>query len=177
MINRYSFQHFPKAAPQPGSSENAKFGVGGFNDTQIDDLTVYHDGLIVSARATSDVLDAFLDDLYAFVAADFGIEKGTPETRNYETSVIVTMDERVARKFDFLEGLRNDLAGFRNDGEYHFSGLRLEPDMGNTTTVPRFVFERRIRVPFSENQWFSAAPLKTADLLATLDNLEAQLLR
>jgi len=185
VIRRYSFQHFPEKVPILESG-SITLSVGKWNDVQIDELGAYNDGFVVSARASSDVIDEFLDDLYEFVAKEFRVTKvpKPQEARHYESSVVVEMDRRITSKFDFLRGLYSDLADFRSsyghgDSEYVFGAVEAHSEniVAGGRRPMAFKFERRLNAPFDANYWFSSAPLKTGDHIATLENLEAQLLR
>ena len=185
VIERYRFQHFPPKVPELGT-ESTTLSIGKWQEVQIDELSAYNDGLIVSARVDSGVIDAFLDDVYDFVAREFGVIK-VPipgERRHYESSVVVEMDKRVPGKFDFLAGLYRDLADFRSayghgPSDYTFGEFEAQSEgAGEGGRRPMaFSLQRRINAPFDANYWFSSAPLKTADHLAVLENLETQLLR
>lgn len=182
MTERYSFQYFPERAPLPGT-ENVKLQVGNFNDVQIDELSIHNDGVVVSARASTDLVDEFLNDLYQFVEVTFSSVRGENpgEIRHYESSVVVTMSDKTSAKFDFLQKLGRDVGAFRESYglapiEFGFDGFALEPDpVSPTAPALRFNIERRIKMPFSSNQWFSSAPLKTEDHLTVLATLEARL--
>jgi hypothetical protein len=157
--------------------------MGKFEETQVDELTAYRDGFIVSARADTQFIDAFLDDLYAFLAEQFDSVRvqGVPEVRRHESSLVVTMNERVDAKFSFLDNFYTQLSklGSNNGvvGNYAFGGFHAEIEAIQTgSSAPRFVLERRINAAFSANQWYSNALLKTKDHVAVLTSLEKQLL-
>lgn len=183
MIRRYNFQHYPDKAPLPGSNESPRLAVGVFNGIQIDEMTVYNDGVIVTARADTAVLDEFMDDIYDYLGSQFSFIKiqVPTETRHYESTVLVELDPRASRKFDFLQGLYNDLSGFRaeyghGEGDYSFFGLEADVEPGGGPLSKTFGLQRRLGTPYGANQWWSTGPLKTKDHTAVLSNLEKQLL-
>jgi hypothetical protein len=61
--------------------------------------------------------------------------------------------------------------------EYKVAGLKflpdLDPQFGNA--LPEFSFERRAAHPYSSSVYFSAAPLRTSDHKALLEEIEAVL--
>lgn len=186
VTQRYQFQHFPDKIPDPSSSDGVKLAVGNWQGVQIDECTTYGDGFIVAARADTSVIEEFLDDLYAYVEDTFGAVKvpKPTEKRHYESGLVLEADPRVAAKFDFLQGLYNDLASFHSDYglgdiDYAFNGFQIEADPSETTSNRGMAFNlaRRIGLPYEANYWFSSAPLKTADHVNVLENLERQLLR
>src|SRR5215216_629140 len=89
IADRYSF------AKPPSLDDLFKdvraFRMGKFQDVQINELGVYNDGLIVSGRCDSDLLDAFISDLLSWAETELGLVQtitAKPE-RHYESNVVV----------------------------------------------------------------------------------------
>ncbi|HEY0011696.1 MAG TPA: hypothetical protein VGB79_02465 [Allosphingosinicella sp.] len=185
ILDRYKFQHFPDKVPDPSATESINLKVGNWSGIQIDELSAYNDGIIVATQAPNSVLDEFLDDLYEFLEASFGIDR-VPlpvEERHYESGVVVEMDRRIEQKMSFLSGLYRDLAGFYSEygygnSEFRLGGFQVETEAtakAHKSPLP-FTFVRRREIPFDVGYWFSTAPLRTSDHVAVLENLERQLL-
>jgi hypothetical protein len=180
IATRYSFAKLPSLDDL--FKDIHAFRMGKFQDVQINDFSIYRDGLIASGRCDSDLLDAFIADLLSWAEKELGLIPtitAKPET-HYESSVVVKAN------CDLIQALRpqGDVAALMNrfankpgyiPGQFQLSALLLECDfqefMGRRRPA-RFVVERRIGVPFDENVFFSRAPLRTADHLACLDALE-----
>lgn len=184
LVNRYAFQHYPDKAPGAGV-EAVTLSVGKWNNIQIDEIIAYGDGVVVNARAPTNEIEAFLEDVYSFIANEFGvirIEK-PGERKLFESAIVVEMDQRIETKFAFLEGLYEDLSDLYGqygygDASYRFSGIQAETEspVAGKRRAP-FSLARRIEVPHSTNYWYSAAALRTDDHLAVLERLERQLLK
>lgn len=181
---RYSFRKFPVTFEEIGGGTSV-FSLGKWEDTQIDELTIYTDGLVARSRANSTVTEALVDDLYEFALNSFGIEKvaAPKEKRLYESAVVVQMESKVSDRLQRLcKGLKNDLDAFLGGygaGDYDFQpgGLQFDVDATRhpeSRPIP-FALMRRVKTPYTENYWFSSGPLKTDDLVAVLGNLETAL--
>lgn len=160
------------------------FNMGLWNGYQIDDLSVYNDGVIVAAPSETSVIEGFLDDLYDFVKEQFGLEAipGSEEVRLYESAVVVAFSTDIAARFKLFEDTRNRMSKFYQSYGHsgqEFSAARIEfhhdPTLPSATKPIPFKLERRINEPFSANRWYSMAPLKTIDHLRVLTELDVEL--
>jgi hypothetical protein len=185
LASRYSFAKFPSVEDLTRGA--ASFLLGKFREIQINELQLYPDGIIVIARAPTEVLDAFISDLLSWSEEEFGlIEPATVRHEKFiESSIIVKSTTDLALSL----APRNDVAQILNKrfpehtvsaGAYQLSGFFLDGDAIKFATRPkpmRFVLERRVGIPFSENVFYSAAPLHTEDHLEVLSEFEALLLQ
>src|SRR6266699_3571636 len=69
LVARYSFLRYPTIQDLTERRDFIAFAVGKFAETQIQELRVYNDGIVVNARSNTNILDAFLDDLMEWGAA------------------------------------------------------------------------------------------------------------
>ncbi len=177
---RYSFAKLPTVddlARVPIS-----FSLGKFKDVQIDEFQIYNDGIIVSAKANTEVLESFISDLISWTEKEFGLVEAvtaTPE-KFFESAIIVKSVKDLALSLS----PRNDVAEILNRtfrgnlvgvGPYQLSGFILDcdPSQFAATRKPlRFLLERRWGIPFSQNVFYSHAPLRTQDHLQVLSDLE-----
>lgn len=179
-IARYSFAKYPKL--EDLGNDFQAFGIGKFKDVQIQEIKIYNDGIIVSSRANSKILDDFIDDLFSWAEKEFGlvpIVTSKPE-KYYESSLVVKSKTDLTKVMGLNAEVCNNL-NKRLESKYvatpfYPSGLVLNCDpheQGGGKRKPfRFLLERRIGFPFSDNVFFSQAPLMTDDHLDFLANLE-----
>ena len=180
LIARYSFVKYPNFED---IGNNVKlFAYGKFLDVQINELKIYDDGIIVSAKANTEILDIFVDDLFKWLEEDFGVVKtilAKPE-RHYESQVVVSSESdlplALAPRKDAIAKLQALLSSDKYvGGNFSLTGFNLDcdPDDFHGRRKPsRFVVERRVGVKWSENVFFSVAPLRTPDHLNFLMALE-----
>jgi len=181
-VARYRFQIAPQSAAEL-AAESVTLKMGVFEGVQINELAVYNDGLIVNVRANAKLAEDFLDDVYGWAASEFGLAKieQPGEMRHFESSVVVEMATQVADKFNFLNGLYEDLTGFQEaygvgNLPYRFGGFQAETEGAAIGGKRTFTFQRRLNTPFAANYWFSSAPLRTDDHLSVLEELERRAL-
>lgn len=180
---RYRFQKFPSSY-EDLISESRTFQLGVWDKIQIEEMSVYNDGIIFYARAPTDFLENFCEDLLKFASNEFGMESiKTSERRHYESAIVAKLDPNVTKKFEFLDALNSDLAKFQNSyglGSYAFAPASIESSVDVTAAAGKrpisFTLIRRVDVPFDEGVWFSAAPLKTRDHVSILERLEKLML-
>lgn len=185
LLQRYSFAKYPSVDDL--SREVSSFGIGKFDDIQIDEFNIYADGVIVAARAPTEKLDAFLADVFSWAEKELGmVQAATARPEKFIESSIVVKSAKdlafaLAPKTEAIEILNSAFANRAADGDpYRLSGFLIDCDpiqyLGRRKPM-RFAVERRVNEPYSENIFFSHAPLHTAEhvkLLAKLENLSTR---
>jgi hypothetical protein len=181
----YKLQQKYLFAKSPALEELAKqvitFGVGKFSDIQIEELSIYPDGIIVSSKSNTNKLDAFIDDLFSWCKDEFGLSQSiiAKPTRWYESTLIV----KSSRDLPMAARPANPIADVVNktwkkmnpEGEFKFVAFRLDCDPGLFTGrrgPMAFSVERRVHIPFSENIFYSTSPFRTDDHLELLEAVE-----
>jgi hypothetical protein len=178
LVERYSFIK----KPGPELVLPATFSIGKFRDAQITEFSVYNDGIIVSSGSDTDLLDAFIEDLFSWCAQEFGviqIATAKPE-KFYESSVIVKSETDLPAALnpqnDVAAALAKAMKAAKIAVTPQLSGfiLDFDPSVFAGKRKPfRVVVDRRIGLPYSENVFYSQAPFRTADHLSVLQSFEA----
>lgn len=177
VIQQYSFLKFPNADDL--QKETQTFAIGKFRDVQINELSIYGDGIIVSARADTSLMEAFISELFT-IAGEFGLAQLDilePEM-HFESSVIV----QSSKDLSSILSPKNDAASLvqsslkrATGAAYHPFAIHFDADLQEPKTrrrSVRFNLERRIGLPFSKNIYYSQAPMRSADHLSLLSKLE-----
>jgi hypothetical protein len=177
-VKQYSFLKFPSAEELQKDAQT--FAVGKFRDVQINELNVYSDGIIVSGRCDTKVLEAFLGDLFGWMKADYGYEQTTiiePEM-HFESNLVVRANKDLTAALSppkrVTSLIEQTLTRF-TDAQYLPTSTSFETDSVGLKTRRRpyrFSFERRLGMPFAKNVFYSQAPLRTDDHLSLLAGLE-----
>jgi hypothetical protein len=176
VLQRYSFVKYPNIDQL--QTEAQTFAVGKFQGSQIDELKVYSDGVIVSAKCNTELLHQFVTDLFEWIRAEFGLEQITilnPEMY-FESALVVKASKDItpvlSPRKQVSTLIEQALAG---QADYRLTGIAYETDSEGLKTrrrPSRFGIERRVGVPFFTNVFYSTAPLTTADHLSLLTALE-----
>jgi len=180
---RYEFRKFPGIEQLLSNQEFQTFGVGKFQDCQIQELRIYGDGVIVDSKSDTDLLDAFLDDFIAWFLSEFKLQFVQPHMpeRHHESTVTVRTTKKISSLltgFGAVSAELNKLLAKENYKPRTFlaSGFNLDADpaqKGSRRKEMRFVFDRKANAPYEDGLYYSQCPLPTKDHLALLDFIES----
>lgn len=175
---RYAFVKAPSLDELANNIQ--KFQIGKFEDVQIQELGIYNDGIIVSSKSNTAILDSFVEDLFRWLSHEFGIvpQINAKHERHHESQLVIKSEVDLASVIKPATAVLNLFSQTWQDefdAKYNFAGFQL--DCGLKYTGRRkpihFNIERRIGVSFDENVFFSTAPLSTNAHLDLLGKLEA----
>ena len=181
---RYEFLEAPTKLQDYNYNSGVTYQVGRFGGKGIKRFQIYQPGLLCEAEDSTDVCDAFLDDITGWLEREFeqrGHEK--PLTRAYVSQVEVYSDIDLGAAFQEMHvigrSLQENLRLYSPASpQFEVSSIRMQiapPDDPQALIPAQFIFERRADSPFSDNLYFSSAPVRTADHVKILDELEGVL--
>ena len=155
--------------------------MGRFRDHQIDKLSIYNDGFLISAQTNTVILDDFIEEAVYAVKNRFSLTEQTidePQTV-YDSQVVVqgkfSISDGVPRLGAIAQKKLSECFGrYGTEREYSVTGftMRSDPDKTTRLSASSFSLDRRINVSFEKELYFSEAPLKTDDHLDLLRSLE-----
>ena len=179
LAQRYLFTKYPSL--EDLSKNVQTFGIGKFENSQIQEMSIYNDGVIVSAMSNTKVLDAFLVDVLSWAESNFGLTQAViakPE-KHYESMIIVKANldliKITAPKRGVTEAFNKAWKNRHFGNVFISSSFTLDCDRAAFSGKRKpihFGIERRIGLPFDENVFHSTAPLTTDDHLELLERLE-----
>jgi hypothetical protein len=180
LVERYKFSTFPIKLEEL-TGDRVSFRHGLFNGSAIDVFDIFRDGIIVSSKSPSDLLDGFVKDVCAWMEAGVSLHRVEthPINRNYESHLIIKSQAPLLKALDALAETTNMVghalksanglevkfrpSGFSFSADHtHIAGLKPTP----------FRVERKVGVPFEANYYYSSAPLPTQSHLKILEKLE-----
>ena len=132
---------------------------------------------MVDTRSSTEQSDIFLDDLFMQLTKELNIPPYAAIIREkkYLSQLWISTD----KSFDVINPRPEEIAAYLSDHAieggppFNFGGLSFWPDQTEKYPQPAFTIERAAGVHFSENRYFSAAPLQTEQHLELLDKLES----
>ena len=175
----YSFVNKPTDlldAMQNGYKFNTGRTVIAGRQVSIGKLDIYRDGLIAATTDTA-TSDAVLDDLISWATDYFKLKEPiTTATRKHSSAVVVDFDFPI----DSALGIAKDMASLVSEAygsEGRIAGplgvwrlaFSTDPELQMSSTD--FVLERRAQTPFSQNRYYSHAPLSTKRTAVTISGL------
>jgi len=182
---RYAFLQAPKALEDFNiASENGiRFASGRYETIAIEKLALFVNGIVVETRSSTDDCDALAADFLQWVQAQ--VNSGPPRLgRKLYFSQLVFYGNHLFGRFS--EDL-TDLSQWASEriGEtmettlpYSLSHIQFDFDQLTYKINPgSIIVARRDNAGFSEDKYFSSAPLRTADHVEFLKRFEVVLAR
>jgi hypothetical protein len=182
---RYGFTRLPAITTREDMAKNGlQFGVGQFEidgaRANIPDFIVYNDGIVAMAEKT-EWADKFLEDVVQWVKEEFGFRDFSSGIRKlYASTLIVDFEtplSRLLRGYELISELISSrtITIMPSRKPLQFSRLDFEVDkteMEGQLALPKFVLERRSGVLFSQERYYTVAPMHTASHIEVLTEIE-----
>ena len=184
LVERYRFGKHPKHSFD--LEDNAlSFKSGTFRNSQglqvLVHMGIYKDGFVADTLSSTNDSTEFLSDVTTWAEAEFGFVVPPESRRAYVSQLDCECDASLSALNPGLERLSKLLGEIykSTDGRsrvFEVAGIGFwTEDVSRPLAPTAFKFERRIGAPFSENHYFSQAPLETQAHIDFLDQLEAVL--
>lgn len=183
LTETYKFRKFPSLTESSDLTKGISFQDGEFQISQDElpiavNLTIYNDGVLADSSSSSEYSDMFLADVFHHFSEIFKMPpfQSVIRRRIYLSQLTVSTDKTLEVLNPKLKQLSKYLsAHVELDKVFQLGGIHIWPDQVSRVNPSPFIFERAINVPFSENKYFSTAPLQTKQHLELLDKLETVL--
>lgn len=186
----YQFSKFPSTVTDVDESKALYFGGGRFRihddrlliqpirgDEISVELRVYNDGFVGDTRSSTKDTDAFLSELLRAAASKFNLPYKSTMIRKklYVSELNVTTEADLSLVNPKISDFAKKLSGaVGRSGPMELTGLSFWADVLPKPSFS-FRFERKWGAEFSENRYFSTAPMETDQHLAMLKELELAL--
>lgn len=185
LVEQFRFQKVPKESWELSlaGTSGVEFEHGKVGDIVIQKLSIFRSGLVLdTASSTSDSKSA-LREILAWGVEKFAINYKPEMVKrtSYYSQVVVYLDTSLDSLNSVLSLLCKRVselvsAQFGQPILYETYGISLSLDPTTTKLAPGgFSVEKRAEIPFSENKYFSGAPLQTEDHLKLLEEFETAL--
>lgn len=145
----------------------------------VSSLGVYSDGILVVCRKTDDA-DLVVDDFISWLRGIIPLREPTTEvTRRHTSHVVVTFDapiECFIERFNAISHIYQEALEMDQHVKIRARLQRIsfsaDPLDGLSLQQTSFSLEPRSGVPFTENRYFSTAPMASAAHLRLLSNID-----
>jgi hypothetical protein len=185
IVRRYSFQKFPKTLEDFDESKGVEFLEGKSGDTVIAKAVIFSTLLVVDTRSSTDDSKNILEDILTWTAEKFGFNyrPGMIKRFAYVSDLSFYSDAPLLSVSPALTNLAEKtsklLSGIWQE-PVHYEPINLivgHDPMSRKYGVAPFSIARRAEARFSENKYFSEAPLPTDMHLSMLEEFEAEVKR
>jgi hypothetical protein len=181
MVERYGFQKFPKTIEEyQQPSTGAVFSLGKMGNIVIENYTVYARGVVIDTRSSTDDSERVLKDVTDWLCGLSGIEPSADRiSRRFYLSQVNFRCQKsldvlnpnlpllAARLTEIVSGYAKQHLDFQTTG----IGFQFDATQGVPYSLPLKI-ERLEGAQFSENKYFSAAPLQTDEHIRFLEDFE-----
>lgn len=181
VVEKCGFIKFPQKAEDFDEEKGVEFIGGKWGNVTIEMLKIYRNGLLVDTRASTAESDRILDEALNWAASKLGVEYHPKmiARRAYlsnltfytDTPILGRADSPVSKLTQRVGDAVREITG--DKAPWQPVGFTLHSD-----PVPRkpvfaaFAIQRRAEAAFSENKYYSEAPLPTAIHLEELKKFE-----
>ena len=179
---RYQFAKIPASPLDFNESKGLPFKAGTYTNSKGNPLlvlfTIFLDGFVAETMSSTDDANEFLVDLTEWLNQEFGlvvpvdVKKLWVSQIDYESDVsLINLNPQLERIIKFFQArVKPQIEKAR---EYEVAALHFwSEDVAKPGAPAAVKFERKIDARFSDNHYFSQAPLQTQDHKDLLNDLE-----
>jgi hypothetical protein len=178
----YNFKEAPTTAADLDSGKGLVFKDGEFQAREevfVDvELTIFNDGLVAKSSSSTEDTDKFLENVISSAVTEFSLSFDPSMIRRkiYLSQLNVRLDKPLGTINPKLTAFAEKLSTMCTNvvpTNFEIGGLAFWTDntFAITKTAP-FLIERRMNAPFSENRFYTKAPLQTQQHIEMLAELE-----
>jgi hypothetical protein len=180
LVKRYSFQKFPKTLEEFDQSKGIEFLEGKTGNNSIQKFVIFNTLLIVETRSSTTDSKEIMEGMLEWGAAKFGLTYRPGMIRRYayvsdlsfySEAPLLNVSPVLANLAAKASRLLTDI--WQEPVQYESVNLTVGHDpMARKYGIAPFSITRRAEARFSENKYFSEAPLPTDDHIALLEEFE-----
>jgi hypothetical protein len=185
LVSRYGFQKFPQALEDFDEGKGVTFGAGKLGKNTIEQVVIYTYGIVLDTRESTHESKRLLEEALDWGVKELGLTYNPSMIKRWQYTSQVIFRSKVdltaaspatARLAQAVTEIVGQLTG--ESLKYEQTVLVVDYDqLSRKHPLGRFSIQRRDNTPFSENKYFSDAPLPTDVHLKLLQQFEADLSR
>lgn len=180
LVEKYNFDTYPSGDDELDETAGIEFENGNWNGTLISKVTIFGNGIVIDTRSSTKDSEAIFNEAMQWTSESVGL--------TYHPSMVTSkiyVSELVVRTKVVLNNLNPALQSFGEQLSKSINshtGLNVTNELGglvfyfDTSAIkaapPPFRIERLGEVAYSENKYYSMAPIHTEEHLEFLEQLE-----
>lgn len=185
LVQRYRFQKFPKTLEEFDMQKGVEFHEGKSGNKVIQTFTIYSTLLVLETRSSTTDSQQLLEDMLLWTAAKFDLNYKPEmiEHFGYVSGVTFYSDVPILEVNPALTKLATATEKAVSDiwkEPFHYETINItigHDPLARKYGVASFVLTRRAEAKFSENKYYSEAPLPTDMHISLLEEFEAEIKR
>lgn len=180
IVERFSFQKYPTTPEQLDETKGIEFHDGQWDGVNVSKLVIYNNGFLVETQSDTDDSEHILLASLEWAKKKFGITFA-PEMifrRRYLNDLVFSTEVPILDGFGPINNLRTTLSEMMEgviDERLLYAGTRLDVDFERfqrQAAMAPLTIQRRTDYAYSDNTYFSEAPLPTALHVILLEQYE-----
>ena len=181
MVDRYTFEEFPTTLKELDFQKGVELLGGKLANININKLTILLNGLVIDTRSSTEDSEAVLNDLIKTAHEAFGAVV-KPSRVLFTSQITFRSELKIVNINPKLQPLADRVSSIvsRDMGQevvFEPTAMWCVSDLTKIKINPgAFTIDRRAEAPFSDNMYFSSAPVRTPEHLELVKQLEAILL-
>jgi hypothetical protein len=185
VVARYNFQKFPQTLEEFDESKGVTFAGGKFGNSVIEQLVIYTYGIVLDTRSSTQESKQILEEALQWGTKELGLVYKPSMIKRWQYASNVTFRSAAPLAGFHLaiqrlaESVTKAVAEVTKENlKYELVTFTLDYDqLTRKHPLGRFSIQRRDNTPFSENKYFSDAPLPTDVHIKLLEQFEADILQ
>jgi hypothetical protein len=181
LVNRYGFKKFPEKPEDFDEVKGVTFVGGKFGGVVLEQFVIYRFGLALDTRVSTAESKRLLEEAMIWGKEIGLVLRPVPRWQyvsqiTFHSKALLTCgDSAFTRLADSTSKAVSEVAGENVKYELIFASVDHDP-LTRKHPLGRFSIQRRENTPFSENKYFSDAPLQTDVHIKLLERFEADIL-
>jgi hypothetical protein len=184
LVDKFGFQKFPTTYEQTNEDKGIEFFEGRWNDVTVDKLAIFKGALVLDTSASTADSERIIEEALVWAATECGLNyrPGMIARKQYLSDVTFYSDVKLEALHPAVFRLQksvseNASSAFKQALDFRVTQFVLDFDKTKTPLVTApFSIQRRGNSHFTENKYFSEAPLPTEVHLKILEQFEADLI-
>jgi hypothetical protein len=185
IVKRYGFLKFPKTLEDFDESKGVEFLEGKFEGKVIQKFVIWNTLLVLETRSNTADSKQILEGMLEWGADEFGLTygPGTIKRFGYVSDVTFHSDAPLLGANSAVTNLASGVGAavsaiWGDPVEYHPLVVTVGHDpLSRKNAIANFTIQRRSETRFTDNKYFSEAPLPTDEHLTFLEEYEKDVLR
>jgi|SRR5271157_3826698 len=184
IVERFGFQTYPTTPEQFDESKGVEFHEGHWDGINVPKLVIYNNGILVDTQSDTDISERIFMEALGWAKDEFGITF-TPDMvyrKRYLSDLVFSTPAPILDGFAPVNKLRTNLSNVMEailDERLNYAGIRLDVDFERfqrPAPIAPLTIQRRNDYAFSDNTYFSEAPLPTELHVDLLEQFEKDVL-
>lgn len=184
IVERFNFQKYPTTPEQFDEVKGIEFHDGQWDGINVQKLVMYNNGFLVETQSSTDDSERIMLASLEWAKTELGItfDPKMIYRRRYLSDLVFSTDAPIIDGFSPISNLVTNLSDMTEavlDERLHYAGLRLDVDFERfqrQAPIAPFTIQRRNDYAFSDNTYYSEAPLPTELHVQLLEEYEKDIL-